>query len=83
MLIRLSKRVYIFLPAKLRNKLHLRAGDEVLVTVETGRVVLTPRKWKSGKARIITDPLTGLPVLSAGDGAPILTSRRVRELLGS
>ena len=33
------------------------------------------------KAVILKDPITGLPVLSAGKGAPKLTNEQVRELL--
>jgi hypothetical protein len=29
----------------------------------------------------VRDPLTGLPVLSAGPGAPILTRKAVEEIL--
>jgi antitoxin (DNA-binding transcriptional repressor) of toxin-antitoxin stability system len=33
------------------------------------------------KARIIEDPVTGLPVIDVGDDAPILTNEMVREML--
>ena len=32
-------------------------------------------------ARIVSDPLTGLPVLTAGPNAPSLTSNQVEEIL--
>jgi hypothetical protein len=35
------------------------------------------------KARIIADPATDLPVLSAGHDAPILRSREVEEILSN
>jgi hypothetical protein len=37
----------------------------------------------SGKACILVDPLTGLPVLSAGSDAPPLTSKQVEEILST
>jgi hypothetical protein len=33
------------------------------------------------EARILIDPITGLPVLSAGRGAPVLTSEEVETIL--
>ena len=71
----------IVLPGRLRRKLGIYAGDTLTAEIEGGRIVLTPQKENVGRARIITDPLTGFPVLSAGPKAPILTSKRVRELL--
>lgn len=38
--------------------------------MKNGRIVLTPGR----------DPVTGLPVLSAGPGAPLLTSEQVDDL---
>jgi hypothetical protein len=32
------------------------------------------------KARIVTDPITGLPVLTLGKDAPVLTSKEVAEI---
>jgi hypothetical protein len=32
------------------------------------------------KSKIVVDPVTGLPVLSAGKNAPVLTSREVAEI---
>jgi hypothetical protein len=36
--------------------------------------------WKS---KIVVDPVTGLPVLSAGQAAPVLTSREIDEILAN
>ena len=50
------------------------------------------KKQKSGakstkkapsKARIVIDPMSGLPVLSVGPDAPILTSKQVRKMLST
>jgi AbrB family looped-hinge helix DNA binding protein len=77
----LSTKGQIVLPEKLRNKLGLGAGDKFDIEVRTGRVVLTPRKRRVRKGRIVVDKLTGLPVLTAGPGAPTLTSKQVEEML--
>jgi bifunctional DNA-binding transcriptional regulator/antitoxin component of YhaV-PrlF toxin-antitoxin module len=69
------------LPIQIRRKLGLRSGDPLATQVEGGRIVLTPRKSRSRKVSIITDPVTGLPVLSAGTDAPSLSSKQVREIL--
>jgi hypothetical protein len=41
---------------------------------------MLPNK-KTQKDKVIADPVTGLPVLSAGKDAPVLSSREVDELL--
>ena len=71
------------LPSPVRRKLGLRPGDPLDVTAENGRVVLTPRKVRSRKAKICVDPVTGLPVLIAGPNALPLTSEQVEEILSS
>jgi hypothetical protein len=48
-----------------------------------GRIVLTPRKKRRHRVRIVADPVTGLPVLSAGSDAPLLRSKEVEEILAS
>lgn len=35
------------------------------------------------KAKIVADPITGLPVLSVGKDAPVLRSREVEEILSN
>ena len=77
----LSTKGQIVLPGKVRSKLGLRAGDKFAIEINTGRVVLTPRKKRARKARIMIDKLTGLPALTDGPGAPVLTSKQVREML--
>ena len=73
----------IVIPASLRRKLGIKAGDRLDADVRNGNIVLSPRPEgkKLRKARIIEDPVTGLPVLDVGDDAPILTSEMVREML--
>ena len=43
--------------------------------------MLTPRKKKTYEAKLIEDPITGLPVIDVGPDAPVLTSEMVREML--
>jgi AbrB family looped-hinge helix DNA binding protein len=78
---RVSTKGQIVLPAPLRHRLGIRAGDPLDAEIEAGRIVLTPKKKRAFKARIINDPVTGFPVLDAGPDAPVLTSEMVRELL--
>jgi len=69
------------LPEPLRRKLGISAGDALVAKIEAGRIVLTPQRKKSRKAKIVRDPITGLPVLNAGKSAPVLSSKEVREIL--
>jgi AbrB family looped-hinge helix DNA binding protein len=78
---RVSTKGQIILRGPLRRKLGIQAGDAMDVSVEAGRIVLMPHRKKTRKARVITDPVTGLPVLSAGKDAPALSSREVAEIL--
>lgn len=79
---RVSTRGNVALPSSIRHRLGIQAGDSLNATVENGKIVLTPQKrQKKYKVRIIEDPRTGLPVLTVGPNAPILTSERVAELL--
>ncbi|MGA2570955.1 MAG: AbrB/MazE/SpoVT family DNA-binding domain-containing protein [Terracidiphilus sp.] len=78
---RVSTKGQIVIPQPVRRRLGIRAGDPLDIAVEKDRIVLTAPKRKRLKARIIKDPITGLPVLYAGPDAPVLTSEMVRELL--
>lgn len=69
------------LPQAIRRKMNLRAGDLLEARIEGERIVLTPRKKRSRKGRIIKDPLTGYPVLTAGKNAPVLTQKEVEDIL--
>jgi hypothetical protein len=61
--------------------MNLRPGDQFETRIEAGRIVLVPKKKRANKGRIIKDPLTGFPVLTAGKDAPELTSEDVAEIL--
>jgi len=78
---KLSTKGQIVLPGPIRRRLGLQAGDSLDAKVQAGRVVLTPHRSRSRKSRIVVDPITGLPVLSAGPQAPLLSSKQVREIL--
>lgn len=69
MIKRVSGKGQVVLPSRIRRKLGLKAGDSLEATVEGQHIVLTQ------------DPVTGLPVLTAGPKAPKLTSAEVREIL--
>ncbi len=78
---RLSTKGQVVLPGPIRKKMDLRPGDPLEARVEGDRIVLIPRRIRLKKSRIVDDPITGLPVLMAAPGAPILTSTEVEEIL--
>jgi AbrB family looped-hinge helix DNA binding protein len=78
---RVSTKGQVVLPATVRRKLGIRAGDPLDIAIENDRIVLSAPKKKKYVAKIIKDPLTGFPVIDVGPDAPILTSEMVRELL--
>jgi bifunctional DNA-binding transcriptional regulator/antitoxin component of YhaV-PrlF toxin-antitoxin module len=81
MQMRVSENGELVVPGSLVEQLGMLPGDAIDATFEGGRVVLTPRVTRRAGAGIITDPATGWPVLSGGEGAPVLTSELVAELL--
>jgi AbrB family looped-hinge helix DNA binding protein len=78
---RVSTKGQLVLPEPLRRRLGIRAGDPLDANIEEGSIVLTPRKRIPQKAKIVTDPVTGLPALSLGSDAPRLSSKEVEEIL--
>ena len=80
---KVSTKGQIVLPGALRRRLGIHAGDPLDVNVESGRIVLTLRMSRRRPAQILTDPVSGLPVLSAGSGAPVLSSKEVDEILAN
>jgi AbrB family looped-hinge helix DNA binding protein len=77
----ISTKGQVVVPSGIRRKLGLQPGDSLEARIEGQNIVLVPRKVRAQKARIIRDPVTGLPVLTAGPKAPKLTSADVREIL--
>ena len=80
---KVSTKGQVVLPGPLRRRLDIRAGDPLDANIEDGRIVLTPRRRRRHPAKIVTDPITGLPALSAGSNAPKLSSKDVEEILAS
>jgi AbrB family looped-hinge helix DNA binding protein len=78
---RLSTKGQVVLPGPIRRRLGLQTGDSLDATVMGGGVLLTPRSKSARKLKIVTDPVSGLPTLSAGTDAILLTSQQVRELM--
>jgi AbrB family looped-hinge helix DNA binding protein len=81
MKIKLLAQGQVTLPASIRRRLGLRAGDPLDAKVEGQRIVLTPQKKRKTKGKIVIDPLTGFPALTLGPGAPVLTHKEVKEML--
>ena len=78
---KVSTKGQVVLPGPLRRRLDIRPGDPLDANTEDGRIVLTPRRKRPHRIKMVTDPVTGLPVLSAGPEAPPLSSKQVREIL--
>ena len=78
---RVSPKGRIVVPASLGLRLGVRAGDPIDIAVEGDRIVLTSPNRRQYEARIIDEPITGLPVIDLGPDAPVLTSEMVREML--
>jgi AbrB family looped-hinge helix DNA binding protein len=80
---KISTKGQVVIPGPLRRRLDIRAGDRLEANIEDGRIILTPREKRTHRPKLITDPMTGLPALSAGPNAPALTSKAVEEILAS
>ena len=78
---RISTKGQVVLPSPIRRRLGLRPGDTLDAKVEGERIVLTPRKKRSRKAKIVIDPVSGIPAVTLGPGAPVLTHKEVKEML--
>ncbi len=65
----------------MRRRLGLKLGDTLKADLKNGEIILSPQRKKPRKARIITDSITGLPVIDVGEDAPVLTNEMVREML--
>ncbi len=78
---RVSTKGQIVLPKPIRKRMGLRPGDPLDAKIESGRIVLTPRRKRSRKARIVVDPVSGLPMLTADPDEPTLTSEEVAMIL--
>ena len=79
---KVSTKGQVVLPGPLR-RLDIRPGDPLDANIKDGRIVLTPRKKRPHRVKLVTDPVTGLPALSAGPNAPTLSSKEVEEILAN
>jgi AbrB family looped-hinge helix DNA binding protein len=80
---RVSTKGQVVLPGPLRRRLGIHSGDPLDVSVESGSIVLTPRRKRTRQAKIVSDPITGLPVLTLGEDVPALSSKEVEEILAN
>jgi AbrB family looped-hinge helix DNA binding protein len=80
---KVSTKGQVVLPGPLRRRLDIRAGDPLDADIENGRIVLTPRRKRPHQVKFVTDPITGLPALSAGPNAPTLSNKEVDEILAN
>jgi AbrB family looped-hinge helix DNA binding protein len=78
---RISTKGQVVLPSRIRRRLGLQAGDPLDAKVEGERIVLTPQRKRLKEARIVIDPVSGIPAATLGPGAPVLTSKEVEEIL--
>jgi AbrB family looped-hinge helix DNA binding protein len=78
---KLSTKGQVVLPQAIRRKMNLRPGDSLDTRIEGNRIVLIPRRKRLRKPRIVIDPVSGLPMLTACPDAPILTSEEVASIL--
>jgi AbrB family looped-hinge helix DNA binding protein len=78
---KLSTKGQVVLPKGIRRRMNLRPGDKFETRIEAGRIVLVPKKKRAKTVRLVKDRITGLPMLSAGKNAPVLTSEEVAETL--
>jgi AbrB family looped-hinge helix DNA binding protein len=78
---KVSSKGQVVLPIAIRNKLRIKEGDPLEAKIEGDHILLIPRKGIKRKGRIIKDPITGLPVLTFGPGAPKITGEMVEKLL--
>jgi len=78
---RVSAKGQVVLPGPIRRRLDIRLGDALDAHIENERIVLTPRRKRRYRLKIVTDPVTGRPALSVGANAPLLISKEVEEIL--
>ncbi len=77
----LSTKGQIVVPGVLRSRLGLHPGDAFSIKLDNGAIVLTPLTPRRFAVTIGIDAATHLPVATAEQGAPVLTSEEVAELL--
>jgi len=78
---KVSSKGQVVLPIAIRNKLRIKEGDPLDAKIEGDHILLIPKKRAKRKGRIIKDPVTGMPVLTFGPGAPVITSEWVARMM--
>jgi AbrB family looped-hinge helix DNA binding protein len=78
---KLSAEGHVALPKRLQTRLGLRAGDSLEVEIRGDCIILRTPNVPKGKARLIKDPISGLPVLHSDDDVLPLTREQVDEIL--
>ena len=78
---KLSSKGQVVLPVSARRVLGLETGELLDVVVEGERVILSRSPLAKPKVTLGSDPVTGLPVLTAAPGTPKLTGAQVAEIL--
>ena len=78
---KVSTKGQVVLPGAIRRRLGIQTGDPLHAEVKDGRIILTPQSKRPHAVRIVRDPRTGLPALSAGPKARKLTHREVKDIL--
>ena len=73
----ISTKGQLVIPTRLRNALHLQAGDKVSLTLEGDKLLLQREQPK--RARLVRGKF-GRPVLVAPPGAPPMTTERIKAL---
>jgi AbrB family looped-hinge helix DNA binding protein len=81
MKLKLSSKGQVVLPVAIRSKYQLRTGDLMEVVMKDDEFTVVPPKVKKRKGRIVKDPITGLPCVTFGPGAPEITKEMVDKLL--
>ena len=82
MKVKVSSKGQVVLPIAARSKYRIEAGDQLELVLKKDEMRLVPvQKKRKFKARIIKDPITGLPALTLGPGAPVITTEMVKKLL--
>jgi AbrB family looped-hinge helix DNA binding protein len=61
---KISTKGQVVVPYRIRRKLDLEPGDALEARLEGQRIVLIPQRVRSQGARIVKDPVTGLPALT-------------------
>ena len=82
---KVSARGNVSLPESLRRRLGIKPGDELKAELQGEGILLSPKakpiRRKKYKTWITSDPITGMAVLTAEEGAPELPNEMVREML--